>query len=423
MQNFVKLSGPLMKLNNHPVGRHFLQLPGPSPVPDRILRALSLPTIDHRGPEFGALGLEVLAGTQRIFQTRHPVIIYPASGTGAWEAALANTLSPGDALLMFETGHFATLWQKMALRLGLQPEFLGLAGTDAAGLPNGWRRGVQADLIEQRLRADSGQRIKAVCVVHNETSTGATSDIAAVRRAIDAARHPALLMVDTISGLASADYRHDEWGVDVSIGGSQKGLMLPPGIGFNALSPKAIAASQAAKLPKAYWAWDEIIESNKGGYWPSTPNTNLLYGLAEALQMLHEEGLANVFARHQRWAEGVRAAVRAWGLEIQCVEPAVYSPVLTGVVMPAGIDADRVRRTIHERFDLSLGTGLGKLKGRMFRIGHLGDSNDLTLMAALTGCEMGLKLSGVALAGSGVQAAMDFFASHPRQHSALQAVA
>ena len=412
-----------MKLNNHPVGRHFLQLPGPSPVPDRILRALSLPTIDHRGPEFGALGLEVLAGTQRIFQTRHPVIIYPASGTGAWEAALANTLSPGDALLMFETGHFATLWQKMALRLGLQPEFLGLAGTDAAGLPNGWRRGVQADLIEQRLRADSGQRIKAVCVVHNETSTGATSDIAAVRRAIDAARHPALLMVDTISGLASADYRHDEWGVDVSIGGSQKGLMLPPGIGFNALSPKAIASSQAAKLPKAYWAWDEIIESNKGGYWPSTPNTNLLYGLAEALQMLHEEGLANVFARHQRWAEGVRAAVRAWGLEIQCVEPAVYSPVLTGVVMPAGIDADRVRRTIHERFDLSLGTGLGKLKGRMFRIGHLGDSNDLTLMAALTGCEMGLKLSGVALAGSGVQAAMDFFASHPRLHSALQAVA
>jgi alanine-glyoxylate transaminase/serine-glyoxylate transaminase/serine-pyruvate transaminase len=411
-----------MKLNNHPSGRHFLQLPGPSPVPDRILRALSLPTIDHRGPEFGVLGLQVHAGLQRIFQTRHPVIIYPASGTGAWEGALANTLSPGDAVLMFETGYFAAMWQKMALRLGLQPEFMGLTGTDAAGLPNGWRRGVQAELIEQRLRADSGHRIKAVCVVHNETSTGVTSDIAAVRRAIDAARHPALLMVDTISGLASADYRHDEWGVDVSISGSQKGLMLPPGISFNALSPKAIAASHAARLPKAYWAWDEIIESNKGGYWPSTPNTNLLYGLAEALQMLHEEGLSNVFARHQRWAEGVRAAVHAWGLEIQCVDPAVHSPVLTGVVMPAGIDADRVRRTIHERFDLSLGTGLGKLKGRMFRIGHLGDSNDLTLLAALAGCEMGLKLSGVALAASGVQAAMDFFAAHT-QHTALQVAA
>jgi len=411
-----------MKLNNHASGRHFLQLPGPSPVPDRILRALSLPTIDHRGPEFGVLGLGVLAGLQRIFQTRHPVIVYPASGTGAWEGALVNTLSPGDTVLMFETGYFAAMWQKMALRLGLHPEFMSLPGTDTAGLPNGWRRGVQAELIEQRLRADSGHQIKAVCVVHNETSTGVTSDIAAVRRAIDAAKHPALLMVDTISGLASADYRHDEWGVDVSISGSQKGLMLPPGISFNALSPKAIAASQSALLPKAYWAWDEIIESNKGGYWPTTPNTNLLYGLAEALQMLHEEGLPNVFARHQRWAEGVRAAVRAWGLEVQCVDPAVHSPVLTGVVMPAGIDADRVRRTIHERFDLSLGTGLGKLKGRMFRIGHLGDSNDLTLLAALAGCEMGLKLSGVALAGSGVQAAMDFFAAHP-QHAALQVAA
>ena len=409
-----------MKLNNHASGRHFLQLPGPSPVPDRILRALSLPTIDHRGPEFGALGLALQAGLQRVFQTRHPVIIYPASGTGAWEAALANTLSPGDALLMFETGHFAALWQKLALRLGLQPEFMGLAGTDAAGLPNGWRRGVQPALIEARLRADEGHRIRAVCVVHNETSTGVTSDIAAVRRAIDAARHPALLLVDTISGLACADYRHDEWGVDVSISGSQKGLMLPPGISFNALSPKALAASQTATLPKAYWAWDEIIESNKGGYWPSTPNTNLLYGLAEALDMLHEQGLDGVFARHQRWAEGVRAAVRAWGLEIQCVDPAVYSPVLTGVVMPPGIDADHVRRTIHERFDLSLGTGLGLLKGRMFRIGHLGDSNDLTLLAALAGCEMGLKLHGVALAGSGVQAAMDFFAAHP-QHAARSA--
>jgi alanine-glyoxylate transaminase/serine-glyoxylate transaminase/serine-pyruvate transaminase len=411
-----------MKLNNHASGRHFLQIPGPSPVPDRILRAISLPTIDHRGPEFGALGLAVLAGLQRIFQTKHPVIVYPASGTGAWEAALANTLSPGDALLMFETGHFAALWHKLALRLGLRPEFLALPGTDAVGLPSGWRRGVQADLIEERLRADVGHQIKAVCVVHNETSTGVTSDIAAVRRAIDAAKHPALLLVDTISGLACTDYRHDQWGVDVSISGSQKGLMLPPGISFNALSPKAIAASRAAHLPKAYWAWDEILESNKTGYWPSTPNTNLLYGLAEALQMLLEEGLDNVFARHQRWAEGVRVAVHAWGLEIQCTDPQAYSPVLTGVVMPAGVDADRVRRTIHERFDLSLGTGLGKVKGRMFRIGHLGDSNDLTLLAALAGCEMGLKLSGVALAASGVQTAMDFFASHP-QRSALQAVA
>jgi alanine-glyoxylate transaminase/serine-glyoxylate transaminase/serine-pyruvate transaminase len=401
-----------MKLNEHASGRHFLQIPGPSPVPDRILRAISLPTIDHRGPEFGALGLQVLAGLQRVFQTQHPVIIYPASGTGAWEAALANTLSSGDAVLMFETGHFASLWHKLALRLGLAPEFLGLPGTDAAGLPNGWRRGVQAGLIEERLRADSGHRIKAVCVVHNETSTGVTSDIAAVRRAIDAAKHPALLMVDTISGLACADYRHDGWGVDVSISGSQKGLMLPPGISFNALSPKAIAASRTALLPKAYWAWDEIIESNQGGYWPSTPNTNLLYGLAESLQMLDEEGLDSVFARHQRWAKGVRAAVQAWGLETQCVDPAVHSPVLTGVVLPAGIDADRVRRTIHQRFDLSLGTGLGKIRGRMFRIGHLGDSNDLTLLATLAGCEMGLKLSGVALAGSGVQAAMDFFGSH-----------
>lgn len=400
-----------MKLNQHPTGRHFLQIPGPSPVPDRILRAISLPTIDHRGPEFGALGLQVLAGLQLVFQTRHPVIVYPSSGTGAWEAALANTLSPGDAVLMYETGHFASLWHKMALRLGLQPEFIGLPGTDAAGLPNSWRRGVQADLIEQRLRDDGAHRIRAVCVVHNETSTGVTSDIAAVRRAIDAARHPALLMVDSISGLASADYRHDAWGVDVTISGSQKGLMLPPGIGFNAISPKAVEASKTARLPKAFWAWDEIVEMNRSGYWPYTPNTNLLYGLAESLQMLLEQGLPQVFARHQRWAEGVRAAVRAWGLEIQCADPAVYSPVLTGVVLPQGVDADAVRRTIHDRFDLSLGTGLGKLKGRMFRIGHLGDCNELTLVAALAGCEMGLKLSGVALAGSGVQAAMEIFSA------------
>ena len=400
----------MLTLDFHPTGRHFLQIPGPSPVPDRILRAMSLPTIDHRGPEFGALGLRVLKGIAQIFQTRHPVIIYPASGTGAWEAALANVMSPNDQVLMYETGHFAALWIKMAARLGLKPEVLTLPGVE------GWRRGVQADMIEARLKADTQHAIKAVCVVHNETSTGVTSNIAAVRKAIDAAKHPALLMVDTISGLASADYKHDEWGVDVTISGSQKGLMLPPGISFNAVSPKAIEASKTAKLPKAFWAWDEIIEMNKTGYWPYTPNTNLLYGLAEACDMLlapEHGGLQGTFARHQRWAEGVRAGVKAWGLEIQCADPAVYSPVLTGVMMPEGVDADAVRRIIYERFDCSLGTGLGKVKGRMFRIGHLGDCNDLTLMAALAGCEMGLKLAGVKLAGSGVQAAMDFFAGHP----------
>ncbi|QPF74573.1 aminotransferase class V-fold PLP-dependent enzyme [Roseateles sp. DAIF2] len=403
-----------LKLDFHPTGRHFLQIPGPSPVPDRILRAMSLPTIDHRGPEFGALGRRLLAEIRPLFKTQQPVVIYPGSGTGAWEAALANVLSPGDAVLMYETGHFAALWAKLATRLGLQPEILTWAGEDEH-LPHapGWRRGVQAELIEARLKKDTEKKIKAVCVVHNETSTGVTSDIAAVRRAIDAAGHPALLLVDTISGLGSADYRHDEWGVDVTISGSQKGLMMPPGIGFNVPSARAIEASNSAKLPKAYWAWDEMLEMNKDGYWPSTPNTNLLYGLSEALAMLREEGLDAVFARHQRWAAGVRAAVNAWGLPIQCADPAVYSPVLTGVIMPVGVDADAVRKLIYERFDLSLGTGLGKLKGRMFRIGHLGDSNDLTLVATLAGCEMGLRLAGVKLKDSGLPAAMAFFAEHP----------
>jgi len=391
----------MLNLNSHPAGRHFLQIPGPSPVPDRLLRAMSYPTIDHRGPEFGALGRKVLAGIKTIFKTQHPVAIYPASGTGAWEAALVNTLSPGDHVLMFETGHFASLWQKMAQRLGLVPEFLGLPGVE------GWRHGVRADMIEARLKQDTRQEIKAVCVVHNETSTGVTSDIAAVRRAIDAAGHPALLIVDTISGLASADYRHDEWRVDVTVSGSQKGLMLPPGISFNALSPRALAASRDAKLPKAFWAWDEIVEMNQTGYWPYTPNTNLLYALSESLDMLQEEGLPAVFARHERLAEACRRAVRAWGLEIQCADPAVYSPVLTGVMMPEGVDADRVRQIIYRSFNMSLGAGLGKVKGRMFRIGHLGDCNDLTLMAALSGCEMGLKLAGVRLAESGTQAAME----------------
>jgi alanine-glyoxylate transaminase / serine-glyoxylate transaminase / serine-pyruvate transaminase len=412
MQKSMELSRgqiAMLTLDYHPTGRHFLQIPGPSPVPDRILRAMSLPTIDHRGPEFGALGLRVLKALGEIFQTRHPVVIYPASGTGAWEAALANAMSPGDHVLMWETGHFATLWNKMATRLGLKTEFLGLPGIE------GWRRGVQAGMVEERLKADTQHAIKAVCVVHNETSTGVTSDIPAVRRAIDAARHPALLMVDSISGLACADYRHDEWRVDVTISGSQKGLMLPPGISFNALSPKAIEASKSAKLPKSFWAWDEMIEMNRSGYFPYTPNTNLLYGLAEACDMLlapEHGGLPAVFARHARWGEGVRSAVKAWGLEIQCSDPSVYSPVLTGVMMPAGVDADTARKVIYERFDCSLGTGLGKVKGRMFRIGHLGDCNDLTLVAALAGCEMGLKLSGVQLAASGVQAAMEFFGSH-----------
>jgi alanine-glyoxylate transaminase / serine-glyoxylate transaminase / serine-pyruvate transaminase len=403
----------MLDLDFHPRGRHFLQIPGPSPVPDRILRAMSLPTIDHRGPEFGRLGRKVLAGMQSLFQTRHPVVIYPASGTGAWEAALANTMSPGDEVLMYETGQFATLWARMATRLGLKVELLSWSGEDEH-LPQapGWRRGVQAGLIEQRLKADSHHRIKALCVVHNETSTGATSDIAAVRAAIDAVRHPALLMVDTISGLASADFRHDEWRVDVAVGGSQKGLMLPPGISFNALSPRALEASRSARLPRSFWAWDEMLTMNRDGYFPYTPNTNLLYGLSESLDMLLAEGLEQVFARHQRWGAGVRAAVGAWGLPIQCVEPRAYSPVLTGVIVPEEIDADELRRVIYERFDLSLGTGLGKVKGRMFRIGHLGDSNDLTLLAALAGCEMGLRLAGVPLVGSGVQAAMDYFAKH-----------
>ncbi|MES2977947.1 MAG: aminotransferase class V-fold PLP-dependent enzyme [Pseudomonadota bacterium] len=396
----------MLTLDFHPTGRHFLNIPGPSPVPDRVLRTMSLPTIDHRGPEFGVLGLKVLADMKKLFQTRQPVVIYPASGTGAWEAALVNTLSAGDHVLMYETGHFAALWNKLAVRLGLKTEVMGLPGSD------GWRHGVRADLIEARLKADTAHSIKAVCVVHNETSTGVTSNIAAVRKAIDAAKHPALLLVDTISGLGAADYRHDDWGVDVSISGSQKGLMLPPGISMNALSARAIEASKSATLPKAFWAWDEHLEMNKTGYWPTTPNTNLLYALSEACDMLLEHGLDVVFARHQRWAEGVRAAVRAWGLQIQCADAALYSPILTGVMTPEGLDADAVRKIIHERFDCSLGTGLGKIKGKMFRIGHLGDTNDLTLLAAVAGCEMGLKLAGAKLAGSGVQAAMDHFSQH-----------
>jgi len=383
-------------------GRHFLQIPGPTNVPDRILRAIDAATMDHRGPEFAELGKAVLKGMRRVFKSASgEVVIYPASGTGAWEAALVNTLSPGDRVLMVETGHFAALWQKMAGRLGLEVEFV--AGD--------WRHGVDPETLEKRLRADAQQHIKAVCVVHNETSTGVTSRIGEARRAIDAAGHPALFMVDTISSLASIDYRHDEWGVDVTVAGSQKGLMLPPGLSFNCISPKALAAAKSARLPKSYWAWDEMIANGKNGFFPYTPATNLLYGLREALAMLlDEEGLDAVFARHQRHAEATRRAVRAWGLEVLALDPREYSASLTAVLLPAGHDADRVRKTILEAFDMSLGTGLGKLTGKVFRIGHLGDFNDLALMGTLAGVEMGLALTGVPVKREGVQAAMAYLA-------------
>ncbi len=379
-------------------GRHFLQIPGPTPVPDRILRAMDMPVIDHRGPDFGRLGRRVLDGIKTIFKTAGPVVIYPSSGTGAWEAALVNTLSPGDRVLMVETGHFATLWKSMAVKLGLQPEFIA---TD-------WRAGADPGAIEARLREDKGRDIKAVCVVHNETSTGCVTLVGEVRRAIDRASHPALLMADTISSLGSIDYRHDEWGVDVTVGGSQKGLMLPPGLSFNAVGDKAMNASRSAKLPKSFWGWDEMIASNKTGFFPYTPATNMLYALAEAIDMLHEEGLDNVFARHDRHAEATRRAVRAWGLEILCREPKHYSSSLTAVTMPPGHDADALRKTALAHFDISLGTGLSKLAGKVFRIGHLGDTNDLTILGALAGVEMGLKLAGVPHKSGGVQAAMDY---------------
>ena len=381
-------------------GRHFLQIPGPTNVPDRVLRAIDYPTMDHRGPAFGHLGLEIIEGLRYVFQTQQPVVIYPASGTGAWEAALVNCFSPGDKLLMVETGHFASLWQKMAGKLGLQVE---LIATD-------WRRGADPAAVEAKLMEDKAHAIKAVCVVHNETSTGATSRIPLIRKAIDAAGHPALFMVDTISSLASIDYRHDEWGVDVTVAGSQKGLMLPPGLSFNAVSEKARKAAQSAKLPKSYWAWDEMIAANKTGYFPYTPATNLLYGLREAIDMLREEGLHGVFARHARHAEATRRAVRAWGMEILCANADEYSNTLTAVMMPAGHDADALRKTILEAYDMSLGTGLGRLAGKVFRIGHLGDFNDLTLMGTLAGVEMGLALARVPHKQGGVAAAMAYLA-------------
>ena len=382
-------------------GRHFLQIPGPTNVPDRVLRAIDRPTIDHRSRDFARLGRDVLEGMQRIFKTRGHVFIYPASGTGAWEAALVNTLSPGDRVLMFETGHFATLWRAMAARFGLDVDFV----------PGDWRHGVDPDLVAERLSDDRERRIKAVLVVHNETSTGVASRIPLVRRAIDLAEHPALLMVDTISSLGSIDYRHDEWRVDVTVAGSQKGLMLPPGLSFNAVSDKAFAASRSNRLMRSYWDWSEMHKHNPTGFFPYTPGTNLLFGLREAIAMLEEEGLPNVFARHARHAEAARRAVRGWGLEILCANPQEYSNSLTAVVMPTGHDADRLREVILDRCDMSLGAGLGKLAGKVFRIGHLGDFNDLMLMGTLAGVEIGLQAAGVPHQPNGVRAAIDFLAS------------
>ncbi|MCP1550033.1 MULTISPECIES: pyridoxal-phosphate-dependent aminotransferase family protein [Methylorubrum] len=377
-------------------GRHFLHIPGPSPVPERVLRAMDRQVIDHRGPEFGVLGREVLEGCRTIFRTKGPVVIYPGSGTGAWEAAIVNTLSSGDRVLMFETGHFATLWRQMAARWGIEVEFV----------PGDWRHGVDPAQVEARLAEDRGHSFKAVMVVHNETSTGVTSRIPAIRRAIDAAGHPALLLVDTISSLGSVDVRHDEWGVDVTVSGSQKGLMLPPGLGFTAISDKARAAGKSNNLPRSYWDWEEMLKPNANGYFPYTPATNLLYGLREAVAILLEEGLDNVFARHQRLAAATRAAVEAWGLEVLCRNPDEHSPVLTAVMMPDGHSADAFRARVLEKFDMSLGAGLSKLADRIFRIGHLGETNDLTLMGALSGVEMGLAAAGVPHRPGGVLAAM-----------------
>jgi alanine-glyoxylate transaminase/serine-glyoxylate transaminase/serine-pyruvate transaminase len=381
-----------------PSGTHFLQIPGPTNVPERILRAMARPTIDHRSAEFGRLGLEVLDGLKQVFKTSGSIVIFPASGTGAWEAALVNTLSPGDQVLMFETGHFATLWREMAVKLGLDVQFI----------PGDWRHGVDPAVVESKLAEDRQHAIKAVMVVHNETSTGVTSRIAAVRQAMNRARHPALLMVDTISSLASIDYRHDEWGADVTVAGSQKGLMLPPGLSFNAISDKALASAKSARSPKSYWDWQPMLAANKTGFFPYTPGTNLLYGLREALQMLCEEGLENVFARHDRHAETTRRAVEAWKLEVLCLNPTEYSSSLTAVLLPPGHNADELRKVILDQFNMSLGAGLAKLQGKVFRIGHLGDFNDLMLAGTLSGVEMGLALAGVPHAKGGVAAALDY---------------
>lgn len=382
-------------------GRHFLHIPGPSPLPDRVLRAMDRAIIDHRGPEFAKLAKRCLEGIKTIFKTANPVIIYTATGTGAWEGALINTMSPGDKVLMVETGQFGTLWKKMAEKIGLKAEFIK---TD-------WRSGADPKQIEAHLREDKNHEIKAVCVLHNETSTGCLSPIAEIRKAIDAAGHPALFMVDTISSLASADYRHDEWGVDVSVGGAQKGLMLPPGMSFNAISDKALAASKTSKLPKSFWSWEDMLALNKQGFFPYTPATMMLFGLAESIDMLHEEGLDNVFARHNRLAEATRRAVKAWGLDIICKDPKRYSPTLTAVILPEGHDADAFRASALDTFNISYGASFGAFAGKYFRIGHLGDINDLTMMGALCGTEMALTLSGVPIKKGGAQAAMDYLTS------------
>jgi len=379
-------------------GRPFLQIPGPTNVPDRVLRAMAAPTIDHRGPEFAALARQVLGDVRPLCGTARPVAIYPSSGTGAWEAALVNTLSPGDTILAFETGHFATLWCQLARRLGLEVDFV----------PGDWRHGVSPDQVLAKLAADPAHRIKAVTVVHNETSTGVTSRIPPIRAAIDRAGHPALLIVDSVSSLGCVDYRHDEWGVDVTVWCSQKGMMLPPGLGLNAVSEKAVAASRHARLPRSYWEWRPMLDAAETGVFPYTPPTNLLYGLREALAMLAEEGLPAVFARHARYAEATRRAAGGWGLEIVCRSPDEYSDTLTAVILPDGHDADQVRAVILDRFNMSLGAGLGRLAGRVVRIGHLGDLGDLSLAGVLCGIEMGLTLTGVPVTGDGVRAALDY---------------
>ena len=386
-------------------GRQFVQIPGPTNVPERVLRAMARPTIDHRGPEFAGLALEVLEGIKAVFKTKGKVIIFPSSGSGAWEGAMVNTLSPGDKVLMFDIGQFAALWREVAVKLGLEVDFV----------PGDWRHGVDPEVVEAKLSEDRGHKIKAVGVVHNETSTGVTSRVGAVRQAMNRARHPALLLVDTISSLASVDFRHDEWEVDVTIGGSQKGLMLPPGLGFNAVSEKALAASKSARLPKAYWDWQPMLSQNANGFFPYTPATNLIYGLREALEMLREEGLENVFTRHTRHGKATRRAVRGWGLEIVALDPKEFGSSVTAIFTPAGHSADGLRKVILEQFNMPLGTGLGKHQGKIFRIGHLGDFNDLMLAGTLGGVEMGLELAGVPHSKGGVAAALDYLTESAKQ--------
>jgi alanine-glyoxylate transaminase / serine-glyoxylate transaminase / serine-pyruvate transaminase len=393
-------------------GRHFLQIPGPTNVPERVLRAMARPTIDHRGPEASRLILEIIGGLKKIFKTSGQLVIFPASGTGAWEAALVNTLSPGDRVLMFETGHFASLWRDMATNLGLEVQFV----------PGDWRHGADPDLAASLLSQDTAHRIKAVAVVHNETSTGVTSHVASIRKAIDRSGHPALLLVDTISSLGSIDYQHDHWGVDVTVAASQKGLMLPPGLSFHAISAKALAASESSHFPKSYWDWRPMLPSNQSGFFPYTPATNLLFGLRESLQMLEDEGLENVFARHSRHAEATRRAVRAWGLETLCLNPDEYSSSVTAILLPSGCDADELRKIVLEQFNMSLGNGLGKLRGKVFRIGHLGDFNDLMLAGTLSGVEMGLALAGIPHSRGGVSAALEYLTEAARETRSQLAV-